>query len=67
MWTRVLSFQEEGEDKAIIIEGKVTQPGPVILVKKDVSFSCYLLQFLVSLIQWSSELVIGWDPRWGLL
>lgn len=25
MWTRVLSFQEEGEDKAIIIEGKVTQ------------------------------------------
>ena len=67
MWTRVLSFQEEGEDKAIITEGKVTQAWSSHLGKKDGSFSCYLLQSLVRLIQWSSELVIGWDPRWGLL
>jgi len=67
MWTKALSFQEEGEDKAIIIEEKVTQVWSSHLGKKDVSFSCYLLQFLVSLIQWSSELVIGWDARWSLL
>lgn len=36
MWTRALSFQEEGEDKAIIIEEKLRKSGPYHLGKRCV-------------------------------